>query len=124
ERQHLVLLRGADADAGPPVGMACRARLGIDRIQPIAAIDEQAAHAAELPPGVEELAVLVEDLDPMVATVGDEQPSARVERERVRRSELAGARTELPPFLDVLAVLAELDDPSVRIGRRIRVLPA
>src|SRR5437667_11491547 len=25
ERQHLVLLRAADADAGPPVGMACRA---------------------------------------------------------------------------------------------------
>ena len=43
-------------------------------------VDEQAARAPELGPGVEKVAFLVEDLDAIVVAIGDEQPTARVHR--------------------------------------------
>ena len=67
-------------------GMPLRARLRVDRVQHVVARDEQSADPAELLELLEELAVLVEDLNPMVAAIGHEQASARVERERMRRA--------------------------------------
>ena len=59
----------------PPV-MRGGARLRIGAVEHVVLVDEDAAQAAELLPLLEELAVLVEDLEPDVAAVGDEEPSA------------------------------------------------
>src|SRR5687768_4384908 len=123
EGQDSVLLRAANADARLPVRVSSRARFRVDRIQRVGAVDEQAADPAELAPRVEEFAVLVEDLDAMVPAVGDDEASARIEGERVRRPELPGGRPELSPFLDVLPVLREPHDASVGVRRRILGLP-
>src|SRR3989304_6083348 len=50
--------------------------------------DVDPARPAELTPLLEEPPVAVENLDPVVAPIGDEQPSLRVEREAVRLIEL------------------------------------
>lgn len=63
--------------------------------------------AVTLPPLVEERAVLIEDLDPVVLAIADEQASTRVHRDRVRLAELAAPLSLPAPFLDVLAVLCE-----------------
>ena len=71
----------------------------------------------------EELAVLVEDLDAVVAAIGDEQPAPRIERERVRLLNSPGPGAELAPALDELAVLRELRDPRDRVGRAFAFWP-
>ncbi len=65
-------------------------------------------------PVLEQLAVLVEDLNPVVRPIGDEQPAFRVPRERVRLVELARACAALAPLLDELAGAIELADAGVR----------
>ena len=79
---------------------------------------------AELLPLPEELAVLIEDLEPHVAAVGDEETAARIEGETVRRAELAGRGAELAPRLDELSVFRELVDPRHGARRRVRILAA
>ena len=80
----------------------------------------EAARLAELLPFGEELAVLVEDLQPVVLAVGDEEPALRVERQRVGRRELARPGALPAPRLDELAVGGKLDDARVCRARRRR----
>ena len=61
----------------------------------------------------QEVAVLIEDLNPVVVAIADEQPALRVHRERVRLIEFVGARAVLAPCLDELAVLRELEQVIV-----------
>ena len=81
------------------------------------------ARPPELFPFGDELAVSVENLQARVAAIADEHAAARVDRERMRISELAGARPELAPFLDELAVFREFQDARDVVGRHLRVLP-
>ena len=53
--------------------------------------DEQSADPTELIPRVEMGSLLVKDLDPAVAAVGDEQAPLRVHGQRMRRSKLTRA---------------------------------
>ena len=76
EVPHLAGARAADAQALAPARVVVVVRLRVDRVERVVAIDVEAADAAELIPGVEVLAVLVEDLDAAVAAIGDEQPAA------------------------------------------------
>src|SRR6185295_13021441 len=100
----------ADADTTVPVGLVTRGRrLGIGRVEHVVLVDVDAARPAELPPLLEELAVLIEDLNAAVAAIADEQTSARIERERVRHVELPRARAGRAELLDELAVLVELE---------------
>ena len=90
------------------------ARFGIGDIQRVGLpVDVDAARAAELEPLGDELAVLVEDLNAVVLAIADEQPAARIERQRVRDVEFAGAHPFLAPRLDELAGLVELHDSGV-----------
>ena len=75
--------------------------------------DGDAARPPELPPLVDERAVLIEDLDAVVLAVAHEHPPARVERDRVRLADLAAARPLLAPLLDERAVLGEPDHAVV-----------
>src|SRR5213593_4561637 len=76
-------------------------------------IDVNPARPAELFPLCDELAVLVEDLDPVVVPVADEQPAFGIHRERVRLVELAGSGPQLAPGLDQLPIPGELENAIV-----------
>src|SRR5262249_22992722 len=69
-----------------------------------------------LRPLVDEFAVLVEDLDAVVVAIADEQASARVHCQRVRRVELAGCTAFLSPGLDELAILGEFHDAGIGVA--------
>src|SRR6267378_2065686 len=118
ESRHLAVLGAADPDAALPVGarLVDRARLRIRNIDDIVLVDVDAARAAELRPLVDEVAVLIEDLDAVVAAVAKEQPAARVHRQRVRAVDLAGCAALLAPGLDELAGLVELDDAGIGVA--------
>ena len=73
---------------------------------------------------VEELALLIEDLDAVIASIGHIQTSLRIELQGVRRTELSGPEAELAPLLDEGAVGRELENPPGRAGRRVQTLPA
>src|SRR4029078_8524595 len=92
-----------------------RLRIGDEQI--IVGVDVDAARPAELIPAREILTVLVVDLDPVVVAIADEEPSLRVDRERVQARELARAARSVPrlaPLRDELAGLVEFHYPLVR----------
>src|SRR4051794_1816667 len=65
-----------------------RFRVGdVERVCPF--VDIEPARTAELEPLGDEGAVLIEDLEAVVLTVADEQPSPRIEGQRVHHVELA-----------------------------------
>src|SRR5581483_1318627 len=115
ERGDAAVARAADADAAFSARVVAVlafdvARLRVGHVQRVVPIDEEAARTAELLPLGEEAAVLIEDLDPVVAPVGDEQSSLRVHREAVRLIELDAAAAFVSDRLDERAVLRQLDD--------------
>src|SRR6516164_11152337 len=65
-------------------------RLGVGHIKHVVAVDVEAAWSAKLEPLRKECAVLVEDLDSIVLTVGHEQPAAGIESESMDQVEFAG----------------------------------
>src|SRR5262245_17190330 len=73
-----------------------------------------------MPPIVEEVHVLVEDLHAVVRTVGDEQSPAGIVREGVRPPELAGAGALLAVGSNELAVLRIPDQSVTQPVRRPR----
>ncbi len=107
----------ADANAALPAVVVARHRFGfgVGHIDHVVLVDVDAARPAELRPLFDERAVLIEDLDPVVVAVADEQPALRIQRERVRLIELARAGSGLPHSLMNLPVLSNF---------RIRLLPA
>src|SRR5258708_3613924 len=97
---------------------AAVARFGISDIQGIGLpVDVDSARSAELEPLGDELSVLVENLNAVVLTIADEEPTARIERQRVRDVEFSGAHPFLAPGLDELSGPVELHDSSVADGR-------
>src|SRR5262245_5322467 len=95
----LAVFRTADANAALPVLVVTRdrLRLGIGDVDHVVLVDVDAARTAELVPLVEELAVLIEDLHAVVVAIADEQPAARIHRQRVRLIELAVAAAQFAP---------------------------
>ena len=77
--------------------VADRLRLRVGDVDVVVRVDEDPARTAELIPRVEQLAVLIEDLDPVVAAIADEQAALRIHRERVRLVEVVRAVAELCP---------------------------
>src|SRR5260221_6357417 len=65
---------------------------------------------------VEVLAVLVEHLDAIVRAIGDVDASVLVDRDRVRRLQLAVAGAARAPHHQELAVLVELGDARVAVA--------
>src|SRR3954470_3432455 len=114
EALDLPVLDAAPADPSFPAVVIARHRLGF-RVRDVerVALDEDAARPAELPIFGDELAVLIEHLHAVVVAIADEQPSLRVEGERVRLVEFTRSGAELAPLLDELAGLVELQDPVV-----------
>src|SRR5215813_5606169 len=96
--RHFAVADVADEYAadGARVGFFIGLRIGDE--QRAVSGDEQSARAAELFPGVEVVAVLVENLQPVVRSVGDEDAPLRIDVERMGLVELARARSGPAPF--------------------------
>src|SRR6476660_1931152 len=106
------VLGAADADAAPAprIGRATILilSLGIGHVDDIVFVDEDRARSAELFPLGEEFAVLIENLDADIDSVGDENPPAGIECDAVRFIELARAGSLLSPCLNQFTIGVEL----------------
>src|SRR5689334_11281540 len=104
--------RAFDGAAHDPVLDAAevdpRLVLNVSDIDRVVGRDQQPAGPAKLGPLLEVLAVLVEDLDALVPTIGDEHTAAAVERHGVRHVELAGPHAFFAPRLDELPLFRKL----------------
>src|SRR5262249_25849709 len=79
--------------------------------------DEDRAWLAELMPGRDEIAVLVENLDTTVAAIGNVDATQRTAKgDIVRVIEIAGRRSFVTPGLDEAAILGEFHDAAVARG--------
>src|SRR5215470_10272854 len=107
ERGDAVFVDRADPDAVTPVRVVVRARLGVDHVHRVAP-DEEATGTAEHVARLKVRSVLIEDLDAVVAAIGHPQAPSPVERQRVRRAELAVTHADSTPRLDELPVGREL----------------
>src|SRR5688572_13027696 len=96
ERRNAVFIQRTDAHAVSPVRVIQRARLGIDRVKRVV-FDEEAADASVGVPGLEVLALKVEDLEPVVAAIGYPETTLAVDHHRVRRPELAVTHAQRAP---------------------------
>src|SRR6185436_3222240 len=114
ERRHLPVPGAADANPLLDAGELMCARIGpgfrVRDIDGVVPGDEDAARPAELPPFVEVLAVLIEDLDPVVLAIPDEQAPARGHRDSMGLGDPPAARNPQPPLPDGPPPLAEPDD--------------
>src|SRR5258706_4993306 len=99
----------------PPIGVVAQELRGEPVRDPHVAVLREAhrVRREDVRPEVEEVPVLVEDLDPRVAAVGEvDAVTNRVEREAVKIEELAGLAAARLLRPDMLAVLREAVDPT------------
>src|ERR1700689_4113397 len=117
--------RAAHADTALPARMMSVAfrltRLGVGHIQHIVLVDIDAAWPTELRPTRDKSAVLIKDLDAIVAAIADEQPSLRIHCEGVRRFELPRTAAVPTPLLHELSIFVEFDDASVSLARFVSI---
>src|SRR6266852_9400085 len=76
EGGHRSVPGAADREPAPEAAIDSPSRFGIRAIKNVVLVDEEAARAPKLFPLGDELAVLIEDFDAVVAAVGDEQGCA------------------------------------------------
>src|SRR5207237_1406366 len=69
-------------------------RFGIGNDQSVVLQDRNSAGPAEMAPLIHEVHIPVEDLDPVVGSVRDEQSATRIERQRVRAHEFTRAGSQ------------------------------
>src|SRR5262249_32619685 len=104
------VLRAADDDP----------QLLFRNVNRVVVADEDTARASELLPGIDVIAILIEDLDAIVSSVADEDSAPRVHGDAMRVLQSTGGGSELPPRLDERPVLRELHD-SRRLHRDVAV---
>jgi len=85
ECRNRTISRAADADTTDPSRIRLRARQGIGDVNPVTDVDEDAARHPELPPFVDESAVLLEDLHTVPPGRGQRWPYRRVRGPLPRR---------------------------------------
>jgi hypothetical protein len=101
ERDDLPVLDAANPDAPFPsrVIPSDRSRFGVGHVDAIAPVDEDPARAAELRPLLDEVAVAIENLNPIVVRSDEETTRSRTRRAADRDS--PGPRRFCPPLDDV-----------------------
>jgi hypothetical protein len=102
---HRAVFRAANANAFFPARLVLAPGFGIGDVDSVVSGDEDAARTAKLFPGINVIAVLIEDLNAIVGTVSDEETPTRIDGDGVGRKEFAGARAFVPPEFDERAVL-------------------
>src|SRR5713226_7899247 len=86
--------------------------------------DHNVVRRTNMIPFAEILPVLVENLDAAVRPIRDVHPAVRVDVDRVRQVELAGARPLLAPGHQVFSALIELDDARVDVPSLMKNVPS
>src|SRR5882724_11950369 len=89
--------------------MVERARLRVDHVDRVA-LDEKATGTAEHIARLKVRSVLIKNLEAVVAAIGHPKAASPVERQRVRRAELAVTHANSAPRLDELPVGREFAD--------------
>src|SRR5258708_1624359 len=115
EGGHRSVPGAADREPAPKAAIDSPSRFGIRAIKNVVLVDEEAARAPKLFPLGDELAVLIEDFDAVVAAVGDEQAAGRIHRQRMRQGKLPLAAAPLAPCGDELPFFGELHDPRIGV---------
>src|SRR5260370_6944902 len=92
-----------------------RFRFRVGHVNDVVLVDGNSARPAELLPLRDVVSFLVEDLDPIVIAIPDEQPSFRIEGQAMRYVELPWAGSLLSPHLDEFSILRELNDAVVAV---------
>src|SRR5690606_5585935 len=87
-------------------------RLGVDGVKHVVSIDVHAADTAELVPGIQVGAFLIEDLDAAVTTVGYKQAAFGIHCQCVRRAHLTVFITPGAPALHKGSVRSKLGDTA------------
>src|SRR5262245_40923889 len=77
---HFAVVHAADSDAPLPVGAIARHAAGfrVGDVEHVRLVDVDAARPAELAPFRDEVALLIEDLNAVVAAIPDEEAAARI----------------------------------------------
>src|SRR5690606_38598668 len=117
EGRHPARLRVPDPDPALPSWIPVLVRHTVPDVDHVLGVDEDNAGPAELRPHLEQISLLIEDLDAVVAAVRHDHAAPRIDLDVVRVVELAGiaaARIHTAADLEQeLAVPGELDDPVV-----------
>src|SRR5467141_6097 len=100
ESGNLAVLGAADPDTLLEARVGLVGRLRVGDVDHVVLVNEHAARPADLLPLGEELAILIEDLDAAVETVGDEHAAGGIEGDPMRPVELALRLALLAPGLD------------------------
>src|SRR5467141_4090453 len=114
--RHRAVFGAPDANAPLKTWVPCAIRFVIGHVNDVILADKNPAGLAELLPLIEKFSILIEDLDPVVSAVGNEQTSFGIESQGVGRLELPGSLSLLPPRFDELPISRKLHDPRVRIA--------
>ena len=98
ECRHDTITDSTDPNASlPAIMILCnRFRFGIGHVDDVVLVNEDAARPAKLEPLVDVVALLVENLDTVIAAIGEKEPPARIHREGMGNVHLA--RTGSPSF--------------------------
>src|SRR6266702_2248012 len=121
--QDVAVFEASDPDASLPSRVRCNpVGFGVGHIDHVVA-QGHAARATELLPFRDERAVLVEDLDAHVSTVGDKEPPLRIHGDVVRGPEFRRPRSQFAKGLDEFSVLREPGDPRDGIRGSVDGLP-
>src|SRR5258705_239985 len=116
KRRHRAVFGAPDANAPLKTWVPCAIRFVIGHVNDVILVDENPAGLAELLPLIEKFSILIEDLDPVVSAVSNEQTSFGIESQGLGRLELPGSRSLLSPRFDELPIFRKLHDPCVRIA--------
>ena len=105
----------ADAHAPPESGIVAPGPIGlrVHDVHALHVVDEDPARSAELMPGVEVVAVLVEHLYAIVGAIPDVEPAFRVHGKRMRISKFSVLAPGAPPFHEVVAFSVVFHDAIV-----------
>src|ERR1700737_2479411 len=93
-----------------------RFRFRIGHVNDVVFINENSARPAELLPLRYKIAILVEDLNPIVIAIPDEKAPLRIESQAVRQVKLSGACSFFPPRLNEFTVPVKLYDAIVAVS--------
>src|SRR5262249_32946178 len=112
ECRHDTITDSTDPNASlPAIMILCnRFRFGIGHIDNVVLVNEDAARPAKLEPLLDVVALLVENLDTVIAAIGEKEPPARIHREGRGNAHPARPGPLFPPGLDNFAVFAKLDE--------------
>src|SRR5262249_31116042 len=126
ECRHDTITDSTDPNASlPAIMILCnRFRFGIGHVNDVVLVNEDAARPAKLEPLVDVVALLVENLDTVIAAIGEKESRARIHREGMGNLHRARPGAFLPEVLKNLALFGNLEEgrmgvPAMSMGKEV-----